>query len=66
MSTDDAAATLPDLLTLAEAAKLLRVSKRALHRWRAMGLIKTIRPCGGWPLVARSEIERVLRDGASQ
>lgn len=57
---------LPAYLTVAEAARYLRLSTRALRRWRALGLLRVSRPAGGYPLVARSEIERLLAEGASR
>lgn len=59
-------ADLPNLLTMGEAARYLRLSTRALRRWRALGLLTVTRPANGFPLVARSEIERLLREGASR
>ena len=56
------AGDLPRLLTLTETAALLRRSNRTIRRWVSVGLLKTVRSGGGWPLVSRSEIERMLRE----
>lgn len=57
-------ATLPAYVTLPEAAAYLRRSPRALARWEARGLLRVTRPAGGNPIVARDEVERLLREGA--
>ena len=54
----------PAHLRLAEAAALLRRSVRTLAHWEARGLLRVIRPAGGAPLIARSELERLLAEGA--
>ena len=54
----------PSWLRLAEAAALLRRSVRTLAHWEARGLLRVVRPAGGAPLIARSEIERLLEEGA--
>lgn len=55
----------PRFLTVPEAAAFLRRSTRALARWEALGLLRVVRPAGGNPLVERSEIERLLIEGAA-
>lgn len=55
---------LPALNTLEGTAKFFGRTGRTLRHWIARGLIRTVRPCGGNPMVPRSEIERVLREGA--
>lgn len=55
----------PAYLSLPEAAALLRRSTRALARWESRGLLRVMRPAGGNPIVARSELERLLSEGAS-
>lgn len=54
---------LPALVTVPEAARLLRRSTRALRRWEQLGLLRMVRPNGGRPLVERAELERILREG---
>jgi excisionase family DNA binding protein len=50
------------LLTLAEAAALLRVSRQALHRWRRRGDgPPVITLPGGTVRIARSDLEEWLR-----
>ena len=55
---------LPALLTVGEAAAYLRRSTRSLRAWEARGLIRVTRPAGGSPLIARTEIQRLLTEGA--
>jgi len=47
-----------------EAAAWLRRTARTLANWEARGLIKVIRPAGGYPIIPRSEIERLMSEGA--
>ncbi len=56
----------PRYLTLPEAAAFLRRTTRALHRWESVGLLRVIRPAGGNPLIERTEIERLLTEGAGR
>lgn len=53
----------PFNLTVPEAAAYLRRSTRCLAHWEAKGLIRVLRPAGGFPLIPRSEVERILREG---
>jgi excisionase family DNA binding protein len=55
---------LPRLLTPTEAALVTRRSTRTIRRWIGAGLLRVVRPAGGNPLVPRSEIERLLREGS--
>jgi excisionase family DNA binding protein len=54
----------PAYLRATEAAAYLRRDIRTLRNWEARGLIKVHRPCGGYPLIPRSEVERILSEGA--
>jgi predicted site-specific integrase-resolvase len=54
----------PANLTLPEAAAWLRRTTRTLGNWEARGLIRVVRPAGGNPIIPRSEIERLMREGA--
>ena len=69
IGTDDvltATAGLPGVLTLREAAGLLRVSERTMRRWINSGRLqagKTTAGNGGKLLIARAAIERILRGG---
>jgi excisionase family DNA binding protein len=54
---------LPRLLTPAEAALVTRRSTRTVRRWIGAGLLRTVRPAGGRPLIERAELERLLREG---
>jgi hypothetical protein len=56
----------PRYFTLPEAAAFLRRTTRALHRWESIGLLRVIRPAGGNPLIERTEIERLLAEGAGR
>jgi excisionase family DNA binding protein len=49
------------LLTTAEVAKMLRVSRSTVHRWAQLGQIKTIRLPSGTLRYSREEVERLLR-----
>ena len=55
--------TKPALVSLAEAAKELGVTPRFLVALEVRGLLKIIR-LGRKALVPRSEIDRLIRDGA--
>ena len=55
---------LPRHLRIAEFAAEVRRSERTVRSWIARGLITATRPCGGYPLIARSELERILAEGA--
>lgn len=54
----------PYLLTVSEAAAYLRRTVRCLARWETAGKIRMLRPCGGFPLVERTELERLLGEQA--
>ncbi|MDQ2645069.1 MAG: helix-turn-helix domain-containing protein [Myxococcota bacterium] len=57
-------AELPSLCTVAEAARLLRVSSRTVHRKLATGELRSVRgrQSGSAPnLIPRSELGRYLR-----
>jgi excisionase family DNA binding protein len=56
---------LPRNLKIAEFAAEVRRTDRTVRRWIASGLVKTVRPCGGLPLIPRSELQRILTEGAS-
>jgi excisionase family DNA binding protein len=49
------------LLTLAEAAEILRISLRTLRRWRTAALIHAVR-IGGVVRIRLSEVERLLAE----
>jgi hypothetical protein len=54
----------PAYMSQADVAALLGNTVRTIARWEQLGLIRVIRPCGGNPLIARSEVERLLSEGA--
>jgi hypothetical protein len=54
----------PAYLRIPEAAALLRRSPRTLALWEQQGLIRMVRPAGGLPVIERTEIERLMREGA--
>jgi excisionase family DNA binding protein len=56
---------LPALLSIDAAGDVLGKSGRTIRSYIARGLIRAIRPCGGTRLIPRSEIARVLREGAA-
>jgi excisionase family DNA binding protein len=56
---------LPRNLKIAEFAAEVRRTDRTVRRWIASGLVKAVRPCGGLPLIPRSELQRILTEGAS-
>lgn len=58
--TESATRSLPENLTLPEAAAQLRVQVRTLRGWIAQGELLAARP-GKHYLVPRSEVERLLR-----
>ncbi len=57
---------LPRLLTPAEAAAAIRRSPRTIRRWLSTGLIRAVRVAGGNPLIERSELQRLLREGGAR
>lgn len=50
-------------LRLSEVCQICGVSVRTVHRWISHGILKSTK-IGGTRLVERSELERLLRDGA--
>lgn len=50
-----------DLLTTAEAAKLLRVGRSTVTRWVRLGQLKAMRLPSGTFRIPRSEVEKLLR-----
>lgn len=65
MQKIDLLADLPALLRPREAADVLRRSTRTIRRLVALGHLRAVRVAGGRPLIPRSELERLLREGAS-
>lgn len=47
----------------ADVAALLGKSVRTIAIWEQKGLLRVTRPAGGAPLIARSEVERLLAEG---
>jgi excisionase family DNA binding protein len=53
---------LPELLTTAEVAQLLRVSQSTVQRWVQLGQIKAITlPSGGYR-IRRETVQKLLQD----
>lgn len=53
-----------ELMTLAEVAEHLRVSRSTVARWRAEGRLRCTSPAGSSRvLVRRTEVERLLTEG---
>lgn len=50
----------PELLSSGEAAKLIRVSIKSLHRWEQQGLITSIRTPGGHRRWMRQDVEALM------
>lgn len=65
MQTTEHLSHLPALLKPREAAEALRRSPRTVRRLVALGHLHTVRVAGGRPLIPRTELERLLREGAS-
>ena len=62
---DDVCADLPTLLTLEEASKALRVSKRTLQRWIAVQTLRAVRQSAAdnaRVLIPRVEVKRYLEE----
>lgn len=55
----------PAYLRLADVAALLGRSVRTISSWEQRGLLRVTRPAGGAPLIARTEVERLLTEGLS-
>ncbi len=53
---------IPDLLTAAEVAALLRIGERALRDWDGRGWLTPIR-VGKRKLYSASDLQRILRNG---
>jgi putative resolvase len=51
-----------ELLTTAEAAKMLKVSQKTIDRWVRLGHLRAVRLPTGRYRVSRAEIERMLRE----
>lgn len=54
---------LPALCTRSEVAKALRRNTRTVDRWITLGRLRATRPAGGFPLILRSEVERLIVEG---
>lgn len=52
------------LLTVPEAAKLLRVSEHTIYLWLRSGKLKSVRPGRKW-LIPEEEIQKLLADDQS-
>lgn len=50
----------PDLLTLAEAMRFLRISERTAHRWIRAGILPAVKIGGRWR-VPREALERLIK-----
>jgi excisionase family DNA binding protein len=49
-----------DLLTTAEAARMLRVSQKTIGRWVRLGQLPAVRLPSGQFRIKRAEVERLL------
>jgi predicted site-specific integrase-resolvase len=49
-----------ELLTLAEAAKLLKVNPRTLNRWEKLGAVAFVRLPFGRPRISAAEVRRLM------
>jgi len=49
-----------ELLTTAEAAKMLKVSQKTIDRWIRLGQLRAVRLPSGRYRVSRAEIEKML------
>ena len=56
----------PTLLTMAEAAQLLRLRPSTLRAWRLAKKFLTFRKIGGRVLVARKDVESLIERSASK
>jgi excisionase family DNA binding protein len=54
----------PFYLTVADVAAIFGKSTRTIAMWEQKGLLRVSRPAGGTPLISRSEVERLLTEGA--
>lgn len=56
-------APVEELLTSSEAARMLRVSPKTIHRWAKAGHLHHIMTIGGHIRIFRTAVERILREG---
>ena len=54
----------PFYLTVADVAAIFGKSTRTIAMWEQKGLLRVTRPAGGNPVICRSEVERILNEGA--
>lgn len=52
--------TASEFLTLNEAAKILKVSRKTLYAWQSKGLIKTYKLAGYLVRVSRKELDAII------
>jgi excisionase family DNA binding protein len=57
---------LPDLLTTAEVAKLLRVAQSTVQRWVQLGQLSAIRLPSGGLRIRRRDVEKLLAEDQSE
>jgi excisionase family DNA binding protein len=55
-----------DLLTTAEAARMLRVSQKTIGRWVRLGQLPAVRLPSGQFRIKRAEVERLLASDQPQ
>lgn len=65
MQTTEHLSHLPALLKPREAGEAIRRSTRTIRRLISLGHLRAVHVAGGRPLIPRSELERLLREGAS-
>ena len=50
-----------ELLTLREAAKMLKVSRKTLYKWQYSGKLRTLKIAGSLVRIPRSDIDALIR-----
>lgn len=53
---------LPRFLTVREVAAYVRRSTRTISTWEQRGLIRVLRPAGGYPIIENAEVARILAE----
>jgi excisionase family DNA binding protein len=61
----DALGDAPALLSFRRAEEVTGIPARTWHRWVREGHVRVVRPCGKHPRLARTELARILREGAA-
>lgn len=55
-----------ELLTLKEAAQILKITRKTLYQWKAKGKIRTVKIAGSLVRVPRADLDNLITAALSQ